>query len=82
MAVSVLGLLLESELVAVAALSLAAIGGLERQGRIALPADLLIAVELLGNSRNSGIHSASPQSEHEVQSGLLLDVVVRKGATV
>ena len=64
------------------ALALAAIGGLKWQGGIALPADLLIAVELLGNSRNSGIHSASPQSEHEGQSGLLLDVVVRKGATV
>ena len=82
MAVSVLGLLLESELVAVAALSLAAIGGLERQGRIALPADLLIAVELLSDGCDSGIHGATTKSKHEVEGRLFLDVVVGQTATV
>jgi hypothetical protein len=66
----------------VAALSLAAVGGLEGEGGIALPADLLVAVELLGDGGDGGIHGSSSESEHEVEGGLLLDVVVGKTAAV
>jgi hypothetical protein len=69
-------------LVAVSAFSLAAVGGLEGKSGIALPADLLVAIELLGDGGNGGIHGASSKSEHEVKGGLLLDVIVGKTATV
>jgi hypothetical protein len=79
---SVFGLLLETELVAVAALSLAAVGCLKRERRIALPADFLVAVVLLGDGGDSRVHHTAPQSQHQVQSRLLLDVVVRQTAAV
>ena len=80
--VSVLGFLLEAKLVAVSTLALAAIGGLEWQGGIALPANLLIAVELLGDGCDGRIHSTTTESKHEVESRLFLDVVVRQTAAV
>jgi len=60
----------------VAAFSLPAVGGLEGEGGIALSANFLIAVELLGDGGNSGIHGSSSQSKHQVKSGLFLDVIV------
>jgi hypothetical protein len=66
----------------VSALPLAAVGGLEGQGGVALPADLLVAVELLGDGGHGGVHGASSQSENEMQRGLLLDVVVGETAAV
>ena len=65
-----------------AALSLPAVGGLEWQRGVALPAHLLVAVELLGDGCHGWVHGAAPQPQHEVESGLLLDVVVGKTAAV
>ena len=79
---SILGFLLESELVAVTALSLSAVGGLEGESGVALAADFLIAVELLGDGSDGGIHHTSSESQHQMESGLLLDVVVGKTAAV
>ena len=79
---SILGFLLESKLIAVSTLAFAAVSGLEGKSGITLPADLLVAVELLGNGGNSRIHGATTKSKHEVQGGLFLDVVVGKTATI
>lgn len=65
-----------------AALALAAVGGLEGESGVALSADLLVAVELLSDGGNSGIHGATTKSKDEVQGGLFLDVVIGKAATV
>jgi hypothetical protein len=79
---SVLGSLFESKLVAVSALSFAAVGGLEGEGGIALSAYFFVAVEFFCDGCNGGIHHTSSQSQHEVQGGLLLDVVIGKAAAV
>ena len=79
---SILGFLLESKLIAVSTLAFAAVSGLEGKSGITLPADLLVAVELLGDGGNGGIHGSSSESEDEVKGGLLLDVVVGEGAAV
>ena len=63
-------------------LSLPAVGGLEWKGGIALPAHFLIAVELFSDGGDGGIHGASSESQHQMKSGLLLDVVVRQAAAV
>ena len=41
------------------ALSFSAICGLEGESGVALPANFLIAIELLGDGTNSGIHGSS-----------------------
>ncbi len=64
------------------ALSLSAVGGLEGEGGVALAADFLIAVELLGDGGDGGVHNTSSESQHQVEGRLLLDVVVGKTATV
>ena len=49
------------------ALSLATVGGLEGEGGIAFPADFLVAVELLGDGGDGGVHDSSSKSEDEVE---------------
>jgi hypothetical protein len=66
----------------VAALSLTAVGGLQGESGVALPADFLVAIELLGNGCDGGVHNSTPQTEHQVQGGLLLDVVVGQTSSV
>jgi hypothetical protein len=66
----------------VSALALAAVGSLKGESGITLSADLLVAVELLRNGGNSGIHGATTKSKHEMQGGLFLDVVVGKTAAI
>lgn len=61
---SILGLLFESELIAVPALSLPAVGGLQGEGGIALPADFLIAIEFFGHGCDGGVHDATSKSQH------------------
>lgn len=65
-----------------AALSLAAVSSLEGESGITLPADLLVAVELLGNSCDGGIHHTSSKSEDEVEGGLFLDVIIGETSSV
>lgn len=74
----------EFHLVAVAALLLAAVGSSERQPGIALAADHLVGVVLLGEGSEAGLEpiqasAESPgQAERELKRGLLLDAVVRQ----
>ena len=70
-----------------AALSLAAVLGLERELGIAGPADHLVALVLPGESSKRGLdlhgaHATASETEHQVESRLLLDVVVRESSTV
>ena len=64
------------------AFSLAAVGGLDWEGGIALPADLLVAVVFLGDGGDGGVHDSSSQPEHKMEGRLLLDVVIGEGASV
>ena len=79
---SILGFLLESKLIAVTALSLSAIGSLEGKSSITFSADLLVAVEFLGDGSDGGIHDTSSKSEDEVESGLFLDVIIGETSSV
>ena len=64
------------------ALSLTAVGGLEGKSGVALSADFLIAIVFLGNGSDGGIHDTSSESQDEVESRLLLDVVVGETSAV
>jgi len=66
----------------VSALFLAAVRGLGWEAGVALAADGLVAVELAGKHGEGGIVDSSSQAEHQVQGGLLLDVVVTEGAAI
>ena len=79
---SILWLLLESQLVGVTALSLSAVGSLQGKSGIALSTDFLVLVVGLGDGSHCGIHTSSSESQHEVQGGLLLDVVVGECSAV
>ena len=46
---------------------------------VADAADHLVAVVLLGQDPQAGLNDAAPESEHQVEGRLLLDVVVRQG---
>ena len=45
---------------------------------VADAADHLVAVVLLGQDPQAGLDHAAPESEHQVEGRLLLDVVVRQ----
>jgi len=66
----------------VTALSLSAVGCFQGKGRIAFSAYFLIAVEFLGNGGNGGVHNTSSQSQHQMKSGLFLDVVIGQASSV
>ena len=76
---NLLQLLLGTKLVGVPALLLPAVQGTRVEASIADPADHLVAVVLLGQDPQAGFDDAAPESEHQVEGGLLLDVVVRQG---
>eukprot|EP00344_Euplotes_crassus_P007962 CAMPEP_0196996160 /NCGR_PEP_ID=MMETSP1380-20130617/2118_1 /TAXON_ID=5936 /ORGANISM="Euplotes crassus, Strain CT5" /LENGTH=78 /DNA_ID=CAMNT_0042412047 /DNA_START=38 /DNA_END=271 /DNA_ORIENTATION=+ len=71
-----LELLLGPEVVGVATLLLAAVGGAGGEAGIALSADHLIAVVLGGQDLEGGLNHTTAEAEHQVEGGLLLDVVV------
>jgi hypothetical protein len=75
-------LLLNTELVGVATLLLAAVSGTRRKTSIALAADHLLAVVLGGKSLQGGLNDTTTKTEDQVQGGLLLDVVVGQGAAI
>ena len=79
---SLLRSFLRSQLVGVAALPLSAVGSLGGESSVALSADLLITVVCLGKSGSVGLHGSSSQSEHQMESAFLLDVVVREGSSI
>ena len=47
-----------------------------------LPADHLVAVVLLGEDAEAGLDDATTQPQHQVEGGLLLDVVVGQGPAI
>jgi len=77
-----LQLLLGSELVGVATLLLSAVGGSSVVSRVALSADHLLAVVLLSEDLKRRLDDTTSESEDQMESGLLLDVVVGKGSAI
>ena len=77
-----LELLLGAEHVGVAALLLAAVDRSGMQASVALAADHLLAIVLPGKHSQGRLNDTSSQSEDQVKSGLLLDVVVAQGAAI
>ena len=75
---SLLQLLLGSQVGAVTTGLLPAVGGPGVEPGVALPADHLVAVVPLGQDAQGGLDDSSSQSEHQVEGGLLLDVVIRQ----
>ena len=80
-------LLLGSDVGAVTALSLSAVGCLGWKGGVALSANHLFALVRSGESGQrwldlDGSSATASESQDEVEGGLLLDVVVRKSAAV
>ena len=77
-----------TNLVGVAALLLAAVGGAEGQAGVALAADHLLLPVLEGELQQAGLRDdvaapgAAAEAEHQVQRRLLLDVVVGERAAV
>ena len=70
-----------------ATLSLSAVDGLGRKSCVALAADHFLTFVLSGESGKrsldlEGAHTTTPQPEDEMQSRLLLDVVIGKSPTV
>merc|ERR1719401_1436544 len=80
--VRLLQLLLRAEHVGVAALLLAAVDRAGVEPGVALAADHLVAVVLTGEHCERRLDDAATQTEHEVQRGFLLDVVVAQGAPI
>ena len=69
------------------ALSLSAVGGLERKSGVAFSANHLVAFVLSGESGKDwlnfhGSHTSTSKSEDEMKSGLFLDVVIRKSSSI
>ena len=58
------------------------VGGPGVEPGVALPADHLVAVVPLGQDTQGGLEDASSQPQHQVEGGLLLDVVVRQSPPV
>jgi hypothetical protein len=75
-------LLLRAELVGVTTLALAAVGSTGRETGVALAADHLVAVVLRCESLQRRLNDTTTETEHQVQGGLLLDVVVGESAAV
>ena len=70
-----------------AALSLSAVGGLWWQSGIALSANHLVALVLSGQGSEGwvdllGSHTTTSESEDQMESGLLLDVVIRESSSI
>ena len=84
---SSLHLLLGADVTVVSTLALAAVGGLGWQSSVALAANVLVT--LVGASKGSkrwlnldAANTATAETQHQMEGGLLLDVVVGQGAAV
>lgn len=64
------------------ALLLTAVGGTRGKAGVALAADVLLAVVLGGEGLKGRLDDTTTETEDEVESGLLLDVVVAQGAAI
>jgi len=65
-----------------AARALSAIGSAGRETSVALAANLLIAVVLGREHFERRLNDTTAETEDKVERGLLLDIVVRQGATI
>lgn len=63
-------------------LLLAAVGGAGWKAGVTLSANSFLAVELLRQQRQSGIVNTSSKSQHKVQGGLLLNIVITQSAAI
>ena len=84
---SALDLLLWSDVAVVATLSLSAIGCFDWKLHVTLSANHFLSLVLSGKSSESWLnlnltHTTSSESQDQVESGLLLDVVVREGSAI
>jgi len=82
-----LSLLLHAEIGVVTALALTAVHCLDGQGGVASSANLLFYLVFSGEGGKGGFNldlteTTTAEAEHQVKGGLLLDVVVGKGAAV
>jgi hypothetical protein len=75
-------LLLGTELVGVTTLSLTAVGSTRRKTSVALTADHLFAVVLGSQSLQGRFDDTTTETENQVKSGFLLDVVVGQSTTI
>ena len=80
-------LLLWSDVTVMATLSLSTVDSLWWKSDIALSANHLLALELSGKSSKIWLnfhltHTTASKSENEMESGLLLDIVVRKSSSI
>jgi len=66
----------------VTALLLTAVDRTGRETGIAHTADVLVAVELTGQHLKGRLDDTTSQTEHQVQGGLLLDVVVAQSTPI
>jgi len=51
----------------VTALSLSAVGGFQGESGVTLSTDFLVAVELLGNGCDGGVHDTSSESQNQME---------------
>ena len=84
---SALDLLLGSDITVMSALSLPAVDSLRGESGIALTADHLIALVLSGESGERSFnllssHTTTSKSEDEMESGFLLNIVIRKSSAI
>lgn len=82
MTTALFDLLLGAQVVGMAALLLAAVDCTRVQACVALAADHLVTVVLLGKLTKGWLNDATAQTQHQVQGGLFLDVVVGQGAAI
>jgi hypothetical protein len=75
-------LLLDAKIVGMSALLLAAVSGTWWESRIALAANLFVAVVLLSQHAQRGLDDATAQTKHQMKSALLLNVVIRQSASI
>ena len=85
--ISASNLLLWSDVTVMSALSLSAVDGLWWESDVALSANHLLTLELSGEGSEIWLnfhltHTSASKSEDEMEGGLLLDVVVRKGSSI
>ena len=64
------------------ALLLTAVGCTWVKASVALATDHLIAVVLLGQHTERGLDDTTTKTENQMESGLLLDIVVGQGASI
>ena len=79
---SLFKLLLRAKLARMSTLPLPTVSGPGRKPGITLTTNSLLAVKLLRQKRQRGVIDAPTQTKNQVQSRLLLDVVVAQGASI